>query len=55
MKEVNIKSHLFIFLVEYINQNMKIFELWMKYDYVWPNLTHKIKVYTLVNKYMYIQ
>lgn len=50
MKEINIISHISIILVEYMNQNRKIFKLWMKYVYVWPNLTHKIKICTLKSK-----
>jgi hypothetical protein len=50
MKEINIISHIFIILVEYMNQNRKIFELWMKYVFVWPNLTHIIKKFSLKSK-----
>jgi hypothetical protein len=50
MKEINIISHISIILVEYMNQNRKIFELWMKYVSVWPNLTHKIKIHTFKSK-----
>ncbi len=33
-----------------MNQNKKIFDLWMKYVFVWPNLTQKIKIYTFKSR-----
>ncbi len=51
IKKVKIRSRISIIWGEYMNENKKIFELWMKHVSIWPNLAHKIKLYTLVNRY----
>jgi hypothetical protein len=55
IKKVKIKSCISLIWDEYMNENKKIFELWMKRVSIWPKLTHKTKVYTLVNRYNYTQ